>query len=42
MEYANIRIHADTLDKLKAIKVHPRETLDDIIIRLLVKKATER
>ncbi len=38
MEKTQIRIDVDTRDKLKDVKVHKRETYDDIINRLIDEK----
>lgn len=35
-----IRIKAETVEKLKKAKVHPRETYDDVIQRLLKESGT--
>ena len=33
----SISIHQGTIDELKKLKVHPRETYEDIIVRLINK-----
>ena len=41
MESMPIRIHKNTIEKLKKAKEHPRETYDDVIQRLLKKNCGE-
>lgn len=33
--YQNIRVKLETKDKLDSIKVHPRETYNEVLVRLV-------
>jgi predicted CopG family antitoxin len=39
VETRTVKVHLDTYERLQKLKVHPRETLDDVIKRLLEKEA---